>query len=273
MRFEVIVVDNASDDGSAAAAEAAAPRSWSGRTVVRNDTNKGFGAANNDGLRRARGRWILFLNPDTVVPAGGLVDLLREASALPRAGAVSPSLVGDDGELQPIVERDLRLGRVLAGFLRVGGRNRPQPAPASGPPLAVDWVHAAALAAPDGAGPGPWRVRRTVLPLWGGSRSVRAGAAHGAGGRGGAGGALHPRRRRCPRRGSGGEEVAAVRRVAVLGRYLLLHQGQFAIVTYSLVATAAYVLAALGDVARAITPGAPRDGAGRRDPALGRHAA
>src|SRR2546426_11508228 len=58
---EIIVVDNASSDGSAEAVEARFPSA----VVIRNAGNAGVTRANNQGIRVARGRHILFLNPDT----------------------------------------------------------------------------------------------------------------------------------------------------------------------------------------------------------------
>src|SRR5688500_3912064 len=65
----VVVVDNASGDGTVEAAYAAAARlATSGMTVtvVERDANGGFAVAANEGLRRADGDYVLFLNPDAV---------------------------------------------------------------------------------------------------------------------------------------------------------------------------------------------------------------
>jgi len=62
-RHEVVVVDNASCDGSAASVRAAFPNAM----VVDTGRNVGFAAANNVGIRRLAGDYILLLNPDTLV--------------------------------------------------------------------------------------------------------------------------------------------------------------------------------------------------------------
>jgi GT2 family glycosyltransferase len=92
---EMIVVDNASTDGSA---EQVA-REFPGVRLVRSATNLGFGEANNVGARQARGEFLAFLNPDTVVAPGWLEPLLAALEADPRVGlATSQILLLDDTE-------------------------------------------------------------------------------------------------------------------------------------------------------------------------------
>lgn len=93
---EVVVVDNASSDGTAEAVRAAHPRA----TVVEAGSNLGFPRANNLGVARCRGRHVLFLNPDTEVGPGALeacVAALDEDEAL---GAVGCRLEYPDGRVQ-----------------------------------------------------------------------------------------------------------------------------------------------------------------------------
>ena len=70
---EVIVVDNASSDGSPDDVAARFPRA----TLVRSPENRGYGSGNNLGAARARGRQLVFLNPDTVVEPAWLEALLE----------------------------------------------------------------------------------------------------------------------------------------------------------------------------------------------------
>jgi GT2 family glycosyltransferase len=90
-----IVVDNASSDGSADAVEAAFPQA----TVVKNDSNLGFGKASNIGIERTQGEFLLFLNPDVMVEQSCIRTLADFLLANPKAGAVGPRLARPDGRL------------------------------------------------------------------------------------------------------------------------------------------------------------------------------
>jgi N-acetylglucosaminyl-diphospho-decaprenol L-rhamnosyltransferase len=100
----VIVVDNASSDGSAAMVRDEFPAA----TVIANDENRGFPAANNQGFRelgfeRNGGsdapRYALALNPDTVLPPTALADMVHYMDADETIGAAGPKLVLLDGAL------------------------------------------------------------------------------------------------------------------------------------------------------------------------------
>jgi len=95
--IEVIVVDNASRlDDSVAVVR----RDFPQLRLIENSTNVGFAAGNNIGLRAARGRYILFLNPDTVVHEQALDILIAWMDEHPHAGACGPKLLNSDGTLQ-----------------------------------------------------------------------------------------------------------------------------------------------------------------------------
>jgi len=93
----VYVVDNASTDGSAAAAEAAFPQV----KVIRNEVRRGFSTNNNMVLHRGRGRYLMLLNDDTLVLDGALDRLVEFLDANPKAGAVGGFLLNPDGSFQP----------------------------------------------------------------------------------------------------------------------------------------------------------------------------
>ena len=97
LSFEVIVVDNASADGSAKEIRERFP------SVILHEspTNLGFAAANNLAARLARGRHLLLLNPDTVVLDGAVQKLHRFALARPEAGIVGGRTFFEDGSLNP----------------------------------------------------------------------------------------------------------------------------------------------------------------------------
>lgn len=140
--LEVVVVDNASGDQSPARAREADPAA----TVIVRGGNDGYGVACNEGLGRlgATAEWVLFANPDTVWPPGSIDELVAAAAATPAAGLVSAVLLNPDGAPQPMVERDLTLARVVRGMVRLGRPVRAEPAPATGSPTAVEWLHTAA---------------------------------------------------------------------------------------------------------------------------------
>ncbi|MCX7598047.1 MAG: glycosyltransferase [Armatimonadetes bacterium] len=95
-QFEVIVVDNASTDGTPEAVAESFPQAQ----LIRNTVNRGFAAANNQALRQARGEYLFLLNPDTVLPPEALGNLVAVAEAYPQAGAIGPRLLNPDGSLQ-----------------------------------------------------------------------------------------------------------------------------------------------------------------------------
>jgi GT2 family glycosyltransferase/Flp pilus assembly protein TadD len=87
--FEVIVVDNASSDGTA---EYLASLGKQVR-VIRNDVNRGFARACNQGATAAKGRWLLFLNNDTVPTDGWLATLVAGGDGGTNVGAVGARLL------------------------------------------------------------------------------------------------------------------------------------------------------------------------------------
>jgi len=100
---EVIVVDNASQDGSAAMVRESFPQV----RLIANEDNRGFATANNQALR-ALGygteslspRYVMLLNPDTVVRGNALTTLVRFMDENPKAGACGARLIHSDGRFQ-----------------------------------------------------------------------------------------------------------------------------------------------------------------------------
>jgi hypothetical protein len=89
---EVLVVDNASSDGSEAIAEEAAERNEAVR-LLRSPTNRGYAGAVNLALAEARGAYVAVLNMDVVVSPGWLDPLISFLETTPGAGAVCPLIV------------------------------------------------------------------------------------------------------------------------------------------------------------------------------------
>lgn len=94
--FEVLIVDNVSSDGTIQAIR----RQFPDVRVVENRENIGFPKANNKAFQVARGRYILFLNPDTEVGAGTLEACVAELERDAGIGMVSSRLEFPDGEIQ-----------------------------------------------------------------------------------------------------------------------------------------------------------------------------
>ena len=89
----LLVVDNASADGSAAAAERAGAR------VLAMPANEGYGRANNAGVAAADSEFVLICNPDVILEEGALARLLAAAQAYPDAGLLAPRLVEPSGRV------------------------------------------------------------------------------------------------------------------------------------------------------------------------------
>lgn len=96
---EVIVVDNASTDGTPAFVRERFPSV----RLIELPENIGFGAANNVGMEAATGRWLLLLNSDAWPQADGIESLRAFGEANPRVGVAGPRLVGEDGRVQKSV--------------------------------------------------------------------------------------------------------------------------------------------------------------------------
>ncbi|MCW3121508.1 MAG: glycosyl transferase family 2 [Flavipsychrobacter sp.] len=94
---EVIVVDNNSSDDSCKMVRDLFPAVQ----LIENKDNKGFSKANNQGVAIAKGEYILFLNPDTVMPENFLVKTLEYMDAHPEAGSLGPRLIDGKGQFAP----------------------------------------------------------------------------------------------------------------------------------------------------------------------------
>jgi GT2 family glycosyltransferase len=95
--YEVIVVDNASTDGSVEMVRS----DFEQVVLIENAENRGFAAANNQGMAVAKGRYVLLLNSDTVVLDGAIAKTVSFADVHPRAGVTGCRVLNPDRTLQP----------------------------------------------------------------------------------------------------------------------------------------------------------------------------
>jgi len=123
---EIIVVDNASEDGSTAMVE----EKFSQVILLANADNRGYAEGNNQALQQATGDYLLLLNPDVVVHPESLTRALAFMAAHPDAGAMGCRLIGRDGETQrslrsfpdpaPVLWEFLGLSRLFPQSRRFG---------------------------------------------------------------------------------------------------------------------------------------------------------
>ncbi|MEW5925491.1 MAG: glycosyltransferase family 2 protein [Candidatus Zixiibacteriota bacterium] len=93
---EVIVIDNASSDGTIEIIE----RNFSAARIIKNSANLGFAKAVNQGFNEARGEYIFLLNQDTRIVADAVPRLMQRMAEDPAVGTIGPKFIGFDGRLQ-----------------------------------------------------------------------------------------------------------------------------------------------------------------------------
>ncbi len=114
LSLEVVLVDNASADATPDAVAAEFPQAH----LIRNRENVGFPRANNQALSCARGRYVLFLNPDALVQPGTLRACVDELEREERVGVVGCRLIYPDGRTQyECARRRYRLRHLAAELL------------------------------------------------------------------------------------------------------------------------------------------------------------
>jgi GT2 family glycosyltransferase len=111
--YEIVVVDNASADGSADMMAADFPQV----RLVANDHNEQYARANNQAIEANSGQMILLLNPDVRVLEGTVDRLLQFMDANPAAGACAPKLLHPNGRVQRSVRSFPTPGALLADLL------------------------------------------------------------------------------------------------------------------------------------------------------------
>lgn len=115
---EIIVIDNHSVDGSAQYIK----EKFSEVVLIENEENVGFSKANNQGIKIAKGKYVLLLNPDTVIQEDTLIKCFRFMEEHVDAGAVGVKMVDGKGEFLPESKRGLPTPMVA--FYRIFGLSR-----------------------------------------------------------------------------------------------------------------------------------------------------
>ncbi len=146
--FDVWVVDNASQDQSAAFVRHKYPRV----RLIENDSNAGFARANNQAMAQSDGDYVLLLNSDTVALPGMLDEMVQWMEAHPEAGIVGGTLMNPDGSFQAshgdyptLVSELLNVAGVARWFY--GPYFPSHPPVASQGAIPADWVGGACLMA------------------------------------------------------------------------------------------------------------------------------
>ena len=101
MAYEIIVVDNASIDDSAAVLR----EKYSDVIVIANDSNRGFSKANNQGFKIAKGEYILILNPDTLIKDDSIQKMIKVLESDKKIGMVGPRIFDEAGVITPPCRR------------------------------------------------------------------------------------------------------------------------------------------------------------------------
>ncbi len=96
---EIIVVDNGNWEGAVAAAIEVNP-GGPPASIISGHGNVGFATACNLGAKRAKGEYLLFLNPDAVMPTGGVARLIADGARLKRPWLIGPKIINPDGSEQ-----------------------------------------------------------------------------------------------------------------------------------------------------------------------------
>jgi hypothetical protein len=103
IRFEIWVIDNASTDGSLEMLREEFPKV----KIITNKENIGFARANNQAIKKARGRYVFLLNPDTIILDENFKMLIQFMEEHPEAGACGPLVLNKDGTMQRQCKRGL----------------------------------------------------------------------------------------------------------------------------------------------------------------------
>lgn len=118
LETEIIVVDNNSTDGSKEFLSKFKAKGLEFKVIL-NNQNNGFAKANNQALKKARGEFILFLNPDTEITDRACQKIIQQMQENKDWGVVGCQLVGVDNKIQPSVKRFPTVASQIMIFLKL----------------------------------------------------------------------------------------------------------------------------------------------------------
>jgi hypothetical protein len=142
-RFDVVVVDNGSTDGSQDMLREKFPQVQ----IIQNDHNVGLGKASNQGIEATSGRYVLLLNNDTIVNGPSLDNMVKFLDINPSAGAVGGRLLNPNGSFQaagskfPSFREELLISTRLGTLIWPNFPDRSYPMKIK----SVDWIGSACL--------------------------------------------------------------------------------------------------------------------------------
>ncbi|CAG0942288.1 N-acetylglucosaminyl-diphospho-decaprenol L-rhamnosyltransferase [Anaerolineae bacterium] len=142
-RFDVVVTDNGSTDGT----QAMLREKFPAVQVIQNDRNVGLSRASNQGIQATRGRYVLLLNDDTLVNRTSLEAMIEYLDRHPKAGGVGGRLLNPDGSFQaagnkfPSLVEEFLIATRLGNLIWRNYPDRGYPAKET----VVDWIGSACV--------------------------------------------------------------------------------------------------------------------------------
>jgi GT2 family glycosyltransferase len=107
---EIVIIDNNSTDNTILLIDDINSKSIS---IIQNNVNLGYTIANNQGIENVKGEYLLFLNPDTIVPNDAIINLINKINDSKDCGAIAPQLLFPDGRIQKSCRRFPRRRDIL----------------------------------------------------------------------------------------------------------------------------------------------------------------
>lgn len=140
-KSEVIVLDNASSDSTVEKLKKFIPQI----KLIKSKENLGFAKGCSKAAKKAKGKYLFFLNPDTEINSPVLEELVEFYGNHPNAGIVAPKLIMPDGTVQPSVKKLPTIWRAFQEYILGIKNSYSQYIPERNNPQAVEMVYGAAI--------------------------------------------------------------------------------------------------------------------------------